>query len=268
MARIYGPDEQDDFELQFAEGHPSEIRIRIPKRRSSSGAYSRECKGIMMLNCRYFSLALAIGILVGCNPPVRAPGNYSKFRSEQPRSILVVPVINRTVDVTAPDYFLATISKPIAERGYYVFPVNLVKRVLEDDGLADANLVHQADPRKLGLLFGVDTILYITINKWDAKYAVLSTSVEVEFNYSLKSGKTGEELWQSKEAMVYVPQNSRSGNPIVDLIAAAITAGMTKAAPNYIPLAQQANGNAVIRLHNGLPAGPYNPKFNQDQGEY
>jgi hypothetical protein len=94
------------------------------------------------------------------------------------------------------------------------------------------------------------------------------TSVEVEFTYSLKSGKTGEELWSSKEAMHYVPQNRSSGNPLADLIAMAITAGMTKAAPNYIPLAQQANGHAVFRLHQGLPAGPYHLEFGQDQSSF
>jgi hypothetical protein len=221
-----------------------------------------------MNHLRFPLLAACLAILLGCVPPVADPKDYAKFRSEDPRSILVVPVINRTVDVTAPDYFLATISRPIAERGYYVFPVNLVKRVLEDDGLADANLVHQANPKRLGELFGVDTILYITIHKWDAKYAVLSTSVEVEFTYSLKSGKTGEELWKSKEAMTYTPQNRSSGNPIADLISMAITAGMTKAAPNYIPLAQQANGNAVLRVHQGLPAGPHHAEHGKDQTSF
>ena len=220
------------------------------------------------MNLRPLLLAVGIGLLIGCNPPVSEPKDYNKFRAENPKSILVVPVVNRTVDVTAPDYFLATISRPIAERGYYIFPVNLVKRVLEDDGLADSNLVHQANPKRLGELFGADTILYITIHKWDAKYAVLSTSVEVEFTYVMKSGKTGEELWKAKEARTYVPENRSSGNPLADLVAMAITAGMTKAAPNYIPLAQQANGQAVIRVHQGLPAGPYHPEFGKDQASF
>ena len=221
-----------------------------------------------MISLRIALLTSVLGVLIGCNPPATNPSDYTKLRAESPRSILVVPVINRTVDVTAPDYFLATISRPVAERGYYVFPVNLVKRVLEDDGLGDANLVHQANPKRLGELFGVDTILYITIEKWDAKYAVLSTSVQVEFTYSLKSGKTGEELWKSKEAMTYVPQNSNSGNPIANLISAAVNAAMTKAGPNYIPLAQQANGHAVLRVHKGLPAGPYNSEFGKDQDSF
>lgn len=205
-------------------------------------------------------IAILISTAIGCQPPTTTSKDYTKFYNENPKSILIVPVINKSVDVTASDYFLATISKPVAERGFYVYPINLVKRILEDDGLADANLVHSANPKKLGELFGADTILYITIDKWTAEYAILSTSVKVAFQYSLKSGKTGEELWSAQEAMVYTPQNNSSGNPLVDLISAAITAGVTKAAPNYIPLAQQANGNAIFRVNQGLPSGPYAPK--------
>ena len=93
-------------------------------------------------------LSLA-ALFAGC---VSAPPryNYTQFRTEGPRSILVVPVINKSIDVNAPDYFLATIATPLAERGYYVFPINMVKSVLADDGLSDANLVHAGDPHRLG----------------------------------------------------------------------------------------------------------------------
>ncbi|ELU03472.1 hypothetical protein CAPTEDRAFT_214153, partial [Capitella teleta] len=55
---------------------------------------------------------------------------------------------------------------PLAEKGYYVFPVNTVKTVLEGE-----------DPVRLGNMFGADAILYVTINEWDAQYVVLSTTV-------------------------------------------------------------------------------------------
>lgn len=213
-------------------------------------------------------LMLSLLLSLACNPPVVAPSNYAKLREADPRSILIVPVVNRTVDVTAADYFLSTISRPVAERGYYVYPVYLVNRLLQDDGLSDANLVHQANPKRLGALFGADAILYVTIDRWDAKYAVFTTSVEVEFRYVMKSGKTGEELWSSKEFLHYAPQSNSSGNPLFDLIADAVAAGITKAAPNYVPLAQQANGIAVTRPHRGLPAGPYRENYKQDLAEF
>ena len=208
-------------------------------------------------------------LTIGCASVPRQQSDYSKFREEDPRSILIVPVVNRSIDVDAPDYFLSTSSLPVAERGYYVFPVNMIKHVLEDDGLSDADLVHNADSKRLAELFGADSILYISIERWDAKYAVFSTTVTVQFNYIIKSGKTGEVLWQTSESLVYTPQNNNSsGNTLADLIGMAITAAITKAAPNYIPLAKQANDMAVTKPHKGLPAGPYLESYKNDMDSY
>jgi hypothetical protein len=210
-------------------------------------------------------LIAGLSILAGCvaTPPRY---NYTNFRAESPRSILVVPVTNKSVDVNAPDYFLATIATPLAERGYYVFPINMVKSVLSDDGLSDANLVHAGDPRRLGGLFGADAIMYISIERWDAKYVVLSTSVTVELTYSLKSAHTGQELWSNHQRMVYQPQ--ANGGGIGGLIANAIVAAMAKAAPNYMPLAHQANNGAINVKGTGLPAGPYDGRYRKDTAEF
>lgn len=195
-------------------------------------------------------------MISGCVTPP-PPKDYSKFNAAGIRSILVVPVVNNSVEISASDYFLSTVPIPIAENGYYVFPVNLVKRVLEDDGLSDANLVHSASTEKLCELFGADAALYIIINRWEAQYIVLSTQVTVELTYVLKHGVAGEEIWRDEETVVYSPQGSSSGNPLGDLIAMAIMAAITKANPNYIPLARQANQKAFAYPGPGFPHGPY-----------
>ncbi len=206
-------------------------------------------------------LAIGAALLSGCvMPPVEPDYDYSAFRSAAPRSILIVPVVNNSVDVDASDYFLSAISQPVAERGYYVFPVNMVKRVMEADGLADADMVHSADPTRLAALFGADSVLYISVERWDAQYAVLTTTVTVEFSYVLKDGHTAETLWESDQRIVYQPQSGGSGNLIADLIISAVQAAATKAKPNYMPLARQANHHTVVETHHGLPAGPYRLK--------
>lgn len=204
----------------------------------------------------YLLFAMALGV-AGCTSTKPVYYDYTRFREEDPRSILVVPVVNKSVDVDAPNYFLATISYPLAGKGYYVFPINLVKRVMEDNGLADAGMVHQAEPQQLAKLFGADSVLYITIEEWSAKYAITTTKVTVTFSYILKSGLTGEELWSAKMTEIYQPQNSDTGNLLANLIVAAVNAAITKAKPNYMPLAQQANQRACSQAYYGLPAGPY-----------
>lgn len=241
--------------------------------------HDKDCIGKIFQNTRFKGLSImgmkikliAVGcfvaILAGCATPP-AKKNYAEFRIENPRSILVVPAINKSVDVDAPDYFLSTISKPLAERGYYVFPVHLVKRLMEDDGLNDANMVHAGDPQRLGKMFGTDSIMYISIERWDARYIVLSTTVTVELKYLLKSAVTGNTLWENNQRIVYQPQNNNNSGGIAGLIAQAVVAAMAKAAPNYVPLAQQANAQAIYIKGQGLPAGPYDPQFQKDQAEF
>jgi hypothetical protein len=183
--------------------------------------------------------------------------DYTKFYSADPHSVLVIPVVNKSVNVDAPNYFLSTISIPLAEQGYYVFPVNMIKRVLEDDGLSDADLVHNAPTQKLASLFDADSVLYITIQRWDARYFILSTTVTVAIEYVLKDGKTGDPLWHDFRTVQYSPQANSSGNPIADLIVQAAVSAMERAAPNYLPLAKQANGIAFKFPGPGIPPGPY-----------
>lgn len=219
---------------------------------------------------RLLLLVAGTALLSGCvAPPTNTGYDYSAFRSADPRSILIVPVVNNSVDIEASNYFLSAISQPVAERGYYVFPVHMVKRVMEGDGLADANMVHNADPTRLAALFGADSVLYVSVERWDAQYAVLTTTVTVEFNYILKDGHTGETLWETAQKIVYQPQSGGSGNIIADLIISVVQAAATKAKPNYMPLARQANGSAVVDTHRGLPAGPYRIKeYQLDQEQF
>lgn len=213
--------------------------------------------------------ALATPLATAACVTAPTPKPYASFRAENPRSVLVVPALNSTVNVDAADYFVSTISRPVAERGYYVFPAHMVKRVLDNEGLSDAGLVHQADASRFAPLFGCDTVMFVEIKKWESQYIVISTSTSVEFDYILKSCRTGQTLWSSTQAMTYSPQASSSGNPLADLLAQAIISAIEKAKPNYIPLTQQANLLATHTLGQGLPAGPYLPaQYGSDQKQF
>jgi hypothetical protein len=199
-------------------------------------------------------IILFIVLIAGC---ATTQTDYTKFKAANPHSILIVPVVNKSVNVPAPDYFLSTITIPVAEQGYYVFPVNLAKRILEDDGLSDANLVHSAPTERLCNLFGADAVLYVSIEKWEAKYLIFTTQVTVELAYMIKDGKTGDTLWDHKETMVYTPSSQSTGNPVGDLLVMAVNAAVTKAVPNYLPLAKQANAQTFLYPGPGIPPGPY-----------
>lgn len=208
---------------------------------------------------RGFAIVLAAIALSACVTVPPATRDYTAFRTEAPRSILIVPALNNTVNVQAPDFFISTISRPFSERGYYVFPAYMIKKILESEGLSDAGLVHGVDARRLRALFGCDTVLFVTIDQWQSQYVILATQTTVSFTYALKSCKTGDVLWSDTQTMVYSPRADSSGNPLADLLAQAILAAVEKGAPNYIPLAMQANAAAAGTPGRGLPPGPYLP---------
>jgi hypothetical protein len=192
---------------------------------------------------------LATALAAGCVTPPKK--DYTAFRAADPHSILVIPVVNNTTSIEAPGLFLSTLPIPVAERGYYVFPVNMVKGVLEIEGLSDPNMVHTADTARLCNLFGADAVLYVSIEAWTAKYIVINTQVTVEFDYVMKDGKTGDTIWKEHRR---VASNSSDGarDPLSPLVMAVIA----KAYPNYMPLARSANSWVFTAPGIGLPKGP------------
>lgn len=193
-------------------------------------------------------------LLGGCATPPAY--DWSGYEAADPHSILVLPVLNNTVDVDAPLYALSTLSVPLGEKGYYVFPVNTVKVTLEQEGLYDGAAIKAVGTPALADWFGADSVLYVEINRWDARYAVLSTTVTVSISYTMED-RLGNAIWSEEVTMQYTPQQSSTGNGFADLIAAAITAGIQRAAPNYLPLMHQANQAAFVTGSRALPAGPY-----------
>ena len=69
-----------------------------------------------------FTVFLATTFMSACST-VPAKDPYVLYRELMPRSILVLPPVNESVDVNAPYSWVTTATMPIAEQGYYVFPL-------------------------------------------------------------------------------------------------------------------------------------------------
>ena len=187
-----------------------------------------------------------------------APKDYTAFMAAKPRSILIVPVINHSSEVEAADLFLTTLAVPLAERGYYVFPTNMTKKLMDSDGLSDPQLVHSSDTRRIGQLFNADAVLYVEVLDWKSKYVLTASNIETKFLYTLKDGRTGQLLWQDERAYIH-STSANSGNIFADLIANAVKAAIDNARADYTPVAAGANALAIYTQGQGLPFGPYSP---------
>ncbi|MGL1077229.1 DUF799 domain-containing protein [Vibrio parahaemolyticus] len=179
------------------------------------------------------------------------------FEEINPKSILILPVVNKSVDVDAPLAVYSSLPVMLAEKGYYVYPSNTVKTILEYEGLYEPAEIQALPTNKLADMFGADVFLYVTIEQWDTKYVLISSTTEVEFTYTFKD-REGNTIWEAAKKMEYTPQNSSSGNAIADLIGAVITAAIQRAAPDYMPLTRMANYQVFYTdKATYLPNGPY-----------
>jgi len=183
---------------------------------------------------------------------------YPKLYANHPVSILVLPAKNTTSSVDATNHFRYTITKPLAEKGYYVFPVHLVDSFFKSENLSDTELIRNIPASKLKEIFGADAILYVDINAWDTGYTVFSSNVDVGLSFSLVDANSGREIWQNN-AYAYSYEGLDGSNGIAGLIVSAIVTAVNTAT-DYTKLAYVANlhGTAVV------PYGKYHPSFQKD----
>ena len=183
-------------------------------------------------------------LLAGC---ASGPRQFA-FDEPELRSILVVPVINETNSVEADTLMHATATTPLANMGYYAFPVDTVKFVLESESLYEPERVRELGPVKLAEMFHADSVLFIKVTYWDAQYIVLNTKTKVTAEYELFKAD-GTSLW--KDTVTFVKDSSSQNASLIGLMVAAAVAAINRAAPDFRPLAKSANVYALRHWHVG-----------------
>ncbi|HEY0923081.1 DUF799 domain-containing protein [Rheinheimera pacifica] len=206
----------------------------------------------------------AVVVLTGCvsAPPAH---DYSAFRSADPHSILVLPPINNSVEVVAPYSLMSQIAQPIAESGYYVFPVALVEQTFRNNGLTEATDIHAVPFDKIHEIFGADTGLYITIDKYGTNYVVLSSETIVTISATLVDLRSGVVLWQdSKSASSAENRGGNSGGLVGMLVEAAMNQILETITDRGFDIAAISTNRLLFaESHNGLLYGPRSPKYGQ-----
>ena len=183
-------------------------------------------------------------LLAGC---ASGPRQFA-FDEPELRSILVVPVINETNSVEADTLMHATATTPLANMGYYAFPVDTVKFVLESESLYEPERVRELGPVKLAEMFHADSVLFIKVTYWDAQYIVLNTKTKVTAEYELFKAD-GTSLW--KDTVTFVKASSSQNASLIGLMVDAAVAAINRAAPDFRPLAKSANVYALRHWHVG-----------------
>jgi hypothetical protein len=192
--------------------------------------------------------------LAGC---ATKPYDYTNFRAHPPRSILVLPPLNESIDTRGTYGYLSTVTRPLAEMGYYVYPVAVVDQYMKENGLPTAGEMHQVPLDKLRAVFGADAVLYVTLKQYGSKYQVITSTTIVTAEGKLVDTKTGLTLW---EGAANIQQSSSSGNAIADLVVAAIDQVINSSTDQAHELSSQANVQLLMTKDHGLLYGPYFPE--------
>ncbi|MFK7891988.1 MAG: DUF799 domain-containing protein [Granulosicoccus sp.] len=192
---------------------------------------------------------------------------YIKFREHMPRSILVFPPVNESVDVIASYSWLSTVTRPIAERGYYVYPVAIVDEFMKENGLPNPEDMHTAPLDKISEIFGAEAVLYVTIEDYGQKFRLVSSDSVVKARAELVDVKTGVPIWNNKVSVTQSNSNNSGGG----LLGAIVSAAIAQVAESIGDAAHEATHIAhhqmFDREQNGLLFGPLHPTFEQQQLE-
>lgn len=184
------------------------------------------------------------------------PYDYTALKTSKPRSIVIIPPNNNSIEVNAPYLYLSTLSRPLAEKGYYVLPVAVIDQFLKENGLPTPAEMNRIPLDKIDKHMGADAVLYITIDEWGQKFQVLSSTTIVSAQLKLVDVKTGKVLW---EAVASASQGSGDGGGGLAgmLIGAIVTQVMASTIDQSYQTAMLANNIAINNKSRGLLDGPY-----------
>lgn len=200
--------------------------------------------------------------LAGCASTSAPARDHSAFAAADPASILVLPPVNDSPEVQASDSVLSHATHPLAESGYYVMPVTLVKETLRQNGMDLPAEIHEIPGAKLREIFGADAALYITIQRYGTVYQVIDSATVVAAEARLVDLRSGSLLWTGRASASSNEGSSTSGSGLAGMLISALVNQILNTA---LDSSHAIAGTATQRLlsaggNDGLLWGPRSPR--------
>ncbi|MBR4351715.1 MAG: DUF799 family lipoprotein [Bacteroidales bacterium] len=186
------------------------------------------------------------------------PGMYE----EKPVTLLVMPPINNSANVEAKELLYTSISRPLAEAGYYVIPPSLAMAVLRQESGYDAELFLDKPLKQFHEFFGADAVVFSVIESW----AKQGLGINTEIRYIIKSALTDQVLFDRTcnlflDLSVNSGSSSDSGRSLLSILVDVAAGAINTALTDHIEAARKAN----YYIFRDLPVGKYDNLFLQDQ---
>ena len=207
------------------------------------------------------SFTLCALLLAGCAVNNK-PYDYAAYRQANPRSILVLPPVNKTVDTKATLSFYSNTQMPLAEAGYYVFPIALAYETFKANGFTVPDEIHQISPTRLSEIFGADAAMYITVTDYGTKYFVIGSASIVTANAVLIDLKSGNTLWEGTASASSEEGKNNQGSLAALLISALAKQIVGTVVDESYGVSKITSARLLSSgLPNGVLYGPYHPDF-------
>ena len=207
------------------------------------------------------AILLSLLALAGCATPQSY--DYSAFRESKPRSILVLPPQNHTTDIKATNGLYAQVTMPLAESGYYVYPVAVVNETFRQNGVQQPAEIQVLPAKKLQQIFGADAALYIDIKQYGTTYLVVSSDTRVTASAKLVDLRTGKLLWEGQATASSQEQEGSGGGGLVGMLVEAVVSQIANsiADKSYDIAGITSNRLLSAGTPNGILYGPRSPNY-------
>ncbi|MEM5389391.1 DUF799 domain-containing protein [Paraburkholderia phymatum] len=223
---------------------------------------------------RFFSFKLIAALsvlftLTACVAHAPRQADYTAFRNSKPKTILVLPPVNNTSDVSATYGMLSQMTMPLAEGGYYVVPVVEMDETFKHNGLTTSNDIQSVTPDKLRSIFGADAALYTTITQYGSKFMIVDSTTVVTAGAKLVDLRSGDTLWQGTASATGKELGNNFSVNTGGLIGAMVQAAVKQVAHSLADESHDVAGLTSRKLlssggPNGLLYGPRSPKYGTD----
>ena len=213
----------------------------------------------------YLIVIVTIALSLGSCSSYTRMSQYPKMYDEHPVTLLVMPPINNTTNIEAKDLLYTSVSKPLAEAGYYVISPILALDVLKNESAYDAELFFDGSVKKFGQVFGADAVVFSVIETW----AKQGFGITTKLHYIIKSTHTDEilfdrtcDLYLDLSSHTYSNSNNKKNAMLNTLVDVAVSA-MNTALTEHIEAARKAN----VYVFSDIPRGKYHPEYGKDAEE-
>lgn len=214
---------------------------------------------------KILATSLTLLVLGGC---ATAPTSfdYTEFKLSNPRSILVLPPLNKTPEVRATYSMLAQVTQPLSESGYYVMPVSLVDETFKENGMTQANDAHDIPNAKLREIFGADAALFITMTRYGTVFRVLDSHSTVTASARLVDLRTDKVLWTGSATASTAEQQNQQQGGLAGMLLTAIVKQIVGSVTDQSHTIAGLTSQRLLQAGGpqGLLYGPRSPRYSQE----